>query len=250
MWGKREIRTEIRIHADASQAWRQLTDFENYARWNPFIRRIEGELRPGARLRVQIEPETGICLNYHPEVIRCEPERELRWRSRLLVPGLLDREHSFVFEQLDCGWVKFVHRDRFSGLLPMLLGEWLEGQIRPGFERMNRALKSEPNRWRTWRSARLTGPTRWRASPDPQGALTRPSFKDSQLSGATRVAAGVAHAPLVATQILPYRIPTRNGDAEAVAGVKRRYTPWARLPAGGRRSRPAGRPECSAARKR
>lgn len=141
MFGKRQIRTEIRIHASAAQVWKELTDFENYPRWNPFIRRVEGEARPGARLRVQLEPETGISMSCRPQVVRCEPERELCWRGRFLFSGLLDREHWFTIEKLDSGWVRFAQHDTFSGLLPFLLGDWLEGQIRPGFERMNRALK-------------------------------------------------------------------------------------------------------------
>ena len=141
MLGKREIRTEIRIHASAAQVWKQLTDFGNYPRWNPFIRRVEGEARTGGRLRVHLEPETGISISCRPEVVRCELERELCWRGRFLFSGLLDRRHSFTIEPLDSDWVRFVQHDTFSGFLSLLIGEWLEGQIRPGFERMNRALK-------------------------------------------------------------------------------------------------------------
>ena len=46
----KEIHTEIEIHAPAERVWQVLTDFAAYPQWNSFIRRVEGEIRAGARL--------------------------------------------------------------------------------------------------------------------------------------------------------------------------------------------------------
>ncbi|MBI2494818.1 MAG: SRPBCC domain-containing protein [Candidatus Rokubacteria bacterium] len=83
-----------------------LTDFPAYPAWNPFIRRIAGAARPGARLAVHIQPAGGRGMTFRPTVLVAEPDRELRWRGRLLVPGLLDGEHAFVIEPRGDGGVR------------------------------------------------------------------------------------------------------------------------------------------------
>jgi uncharacterized protein YndB with AHSA1/START domain len=50
----RELRREIVIDAPPERVWAAVTDFAAYPEWNPFIRRISGELREGARLEVRI----------------------------------------------------------------------------------------------------------------------------------------------------------------------------------------------------
>lgn len=134
--------TDIEIAAPAARVWRHLTDFAGYPRWNPFIRRAAGTLRPGARLRVYIQPPGGRGMEFRPTVLACEPERELRWRGRLFVPGLFDGEHRFSIEPLTEGRVRFVHRECFSGVLVPLLWRTLDRDTRLGFEAMNAVLKA------------------------------------------------------------------------------------------------------------
>ena len=39
-------------------------------------------------------------MTFRPEVLRCEPGRELRWLGHFLVPGLFDGEHAHLLEGL------------------------------------------------------------------------------------------------------------------------------------------------------
>jgi hypothetical protein len=137
----KEVYTEIEIHAPAERVWRVLTDFATYPEWNPFVRRVEGEVEVGARLHVSIEPPGGRGMSFRPTVLVADPDRELRWLGLLWVPGLFDGEHSFVIEPLGGGRVRFIQRERFGGLLVPLLAKMLDGETRRGFEEMNRALK-------------------------------------------------------------------------------------------------------------
>lgn len=138
----REIREDLLIHASAGTVWRLLTDFAQFPLWNPFIREASGEVREGARLRVRIEPPGGWGMTFRPTVLRVVPRRELRWRGRLLVPGLFDGEHIFEIEPEEQG-VRFVQREQFSGLLVPLLWSSLDTHTRQGFREMNVALKEK-----------------------------------------------------------------------------------------------------------
>ena len=137
----KEIHTEIEINASAEKVWQVLTDFPAYPEWNPFVRRLEGEVIVGAHLQVYVQPAGGKGVSFRPTVLVAEPNRELRWLGRLWLPGLFDGEHSFVIEPLEEHRVRFVHRERFNGLLVPLLSKMLDGETRRGFEEMNRALK-------------------------------------------------------------------------------------------------------------
>ncbi len=137
----RELRREIEIDAPPESVWAVLSDFAAYSEWNPFIRRIGGELREGARLEVRIEPPGARATTFKPTVRAVETNRELRWLGRLLLPGVVDGEHSLRIEPLDGGRSRFVQSERFTGLLVGLAGGTL-AKTEAGFEQMNTALKA------------------------------------------------------------------------------------------------------------
>lgn len=137
-----EIRTEIAIAAPARRVWAELVDFAGHPDWNPFIRAIAGVPRVGERLRVSVQPEGGKAMSFRPTVLVAAPEQELRWRGRLLVPGLFDGEHYFRIEATGPDSSRLVHGEEFSGLLLGLAKASLEQGTRAGFEAMNRALKA------------------------------------------------------------------------------------------------------------
>lgn len=136
------IETEILISAPTARVWAVLLDFERHAEWNPFVRAIVGEARPGARLSLAVQPPGGRIMRFRPRVLRVEANRELRWLGQLLFPGLLDGEHYFCLEDLDDAGTRLVHGERFSGVLLALLRASLAEPTRKGFEAMNQALKA------------------------------------------------------------------------------------------------------------
>ena len=136
----REIRREIEIEASVPDVWAVLTDFGSYSEWNPFVPNIEGDLAEGARLRVRIEPPGGRGLMIKPTVLLVEPEREIRWIGRLLLPGIFDGEHRLRLDPIDERRSRFTQSERFSGLIVGAFGGLLD-RTTFGFERMNAALK-------------------------------------------------------------------------------------------------------------
>ena len=137
----RELRRAIDIDAPPEAVWAVLADSASYPEWNPFIVQLNGELRVGARLDVRIKPPGGRAVPLKPTVLAVEPERELRWRGRLLLPGLFDGEHRFQVEPLGDTRARFVQSERFTGILVRPLAKALDRTER-GFDEMNAALKA------------------------------------------------------------------------------------------------------------
>lgn len=137
-----KLLTEIEIEASPARIWSILTDFEGYPDWNPFIRRVSGTPAAGARISVTVRPPGGRPISFRPVVLRCVDNRELSWRGRLPVPGLLAGERVFRIEPLAPGHSRFVHAEYFSGILAVALKWRFEGRVRAGFLEMNQALKS------------------------------------------------------------------------------------------------------------
>jgi len=138
----KQLSNEIIINSSAERIWRLITDFEDFPRWNPFIRRATGEIKTGAKLELFIQPSGTKGMTFRPTVLKVDPNHVLRWLGRLYLPWLFDGEHSLVIETLSESSVKFIQREKFSGLLVPLTHGLLRDTQR-GFEEMNRALKQQ-----------------------------------------------------------------------------------------------------------
>jgi hypothetical protein len=138
----KDICTEIEIEATAERVWELLTDFASFPNWNPFLRRASGDLIPGAKLEVRIQPSGARGMTFRPTVLKVEPNRELRWLGHLIMPGLFDGEHFFIIDKLNENRVRFTQRELFTGLFVPLLARSLDKDTRRGFEEMNLAIKT------------------------------------------------------------------------------------------------------------
>ncbi|MFN7936318.1 MAG: SRPBCC domain-containing protein [Bryobacteraceae bacterium] len=137
-----EIRTEIDIAAPASRVWTVLTDFPRHPEWNPFVRSITGSPQAGSRLTVSIQPPGGRGMTFKPVVLEAKPNCALRWRGRFLFPGIFDGEHYFEIKEFDSTRVRFIHGEKFSGILVSMAKSSLDNATRAGFIAMNKALKA------------------------------------------------------------------------------------------------------------
>jgi hypothetical protein len=137
-----ELASGIVIRADPGRIWAILMDLPQYPVWNPFIRQIRGTLAPGERITASLLPAGRAGMTIRPVIIRVEPERELRWRGSLIVPGLFDGEHVFGILPRGDGTCLFTQHEYFSGLLLPLFEHLMMAGTARGFQEMNRALKA------------------------------------------------------------------------------------------------------------
>ena len=137
------IDTQIEINASTERVWSILMDFPGHARWNPFVRSIEGAPTVGESLNLFIQPPGSGGMRFRPTVLTVEPKREFRWKGRLLMPGLFDGEHFFTLEPKSDNRLIFRHGEVFSGLLVPFFRRSLDGATKHGFIAMNEALKRE-----------------------------------------------------------------------------------------------------------
>lgn len=137
----KEVHTEIAIAADKQRVWSVLANFAGYSDWNPFLRSVAATPRIGApvALTVVIGRRT---LHLDAAMLRYTPEREVRWAGPISrLRGIVFRgEHYFIIEEAPSG-VRFVHGERFDGLVIPLMRGWIDRNLAPAYEAMNVALK-------------------------------------------------------------------------------------------------------------
>ncbi len=137
----KEIRTEIEINSSPSVAWKVLTDFTSFPQWNPVITRIDGEARIGEKLRISVRTSKGKLRIYAPTITKLEENHELRWKGKSFLPGLLDGERIFTFDQGAKDNIRLVHSELFSGLGSLISGNSLFKDIEISLNQMNIAFK-------------------------------------------------------------------------------------------------------------
>ncbi len=136
----KRIKTEIVINTSREKLWVLLTNFNDYPRWNPFIRSIEGQLKQGERLtnRLQNGEKTMV---FKPVVQELVPFHSFSWLGSLWVKGLFDGRHYFCIEEIAPNQVKLIHGEDFSGILSTAILKKIGESTRNNFVAMNQALK-------------------------------------------------------------------------------------------------------------
>jgi hypothetical protein len=136
-----EVTASTEIAAPAATVWKILTELDQFASWNPFIRVAHGDLRPGGTVHVRVQTGLGIPMRFTAKVLDFSTGRELHWIGKVGSRFLARGEHWFELVPLGPDRVTFHQRERFSGIVPRLGRKLLEREARHGFEIMNNALR-------------------------------------------------------------------------------------------------------------
>lgn len=133
---KKSITTEIIINAKASDVWNVLMDFENYPKWNPFVKEISGDPMVGKKIKISLPG-----MKFNPVVKENRTNELFQWKGKFLVQGVFDGRHSFRLVDNGDQTTTFIHSEDFSGLLVSLMSKKLDNETVPYFKQMNEALK-------------------------------------------------------------------------------------------------------------
>jgi len=134
------IATEVEIDAPPASVWRVLVDLPAYHSWNPFIVEASGTVAAGSTLSLRMALPGRDPMAISPRLLVVDPERELRWKGQLLVPGLFDGEHVFELSPLANSRTRVAHWEKFRGLLlPIAKGMVYDATVE-SFHALNAAL--------------------------------------------------------------------------------------------------------------
>jgi hypothetical protein len=139
----KEIKTEIEIMASPELAWQVLTDFQNFAKWNPIIIQIKGEPKVGTKVEIHLRIKGGRTRIYKPTITKVEPNHELRWFGKSFFPGIFDGERIFTIKPIGTNNMRFFHNQIFSGLGTYLPLNRLEADVTQTLNEMNVAFKKQ-----------------------------------------------------------------------------------------------------------
>ena len=134
------IATAVEIDAPPERVWSVLVDLPAYGEWNPFIVEASGTVAVGETLSLRMALPGRDPMTIEPRLLAVEPERELRWKGRLLVPGLFDGEHVFELTPLAGGRTRVDHWERFGGLLLPIARPMVYQDTVRAFHALNEAL--------------------------------------------------------------------------------------------------------------
>ncbi len=137
----KEIKSEILINATPEKVWTILTKFEDYPKWNPFIKSITGNVAVGNKITARLEPPEANGMTFKPKVLVFDANNEFRWIGHLIFPGLFDGEHKFELIDNGNGTTTFKQSEKFAGILVPFFKKMLDNNTKKGFEEMNKKLK-------------------------------------------------------------------------------------------------------------
>ena len=137
--GKKHISTDITINAPAEAVWAELTNFPKYPEWNPFIKKVGGEIKKGGTIEVTFHTKGSDPMVFTPTILVNDANSLFQWEGRLLMPGIFTGRHTFKLEKIDAKKTRLVQKEDFSGILVPFFN--FDSTIE-GFTLMNEALKS------------------------------------------------------------------------------------------------------------
>ncbi len=142
----RYFRNAVVVEAPRPAIWSLLTDVERYGEWNPYVTAGRGSAREGSTVELTFEPSGEEPRTQKAEILILKPRRKLEWRTRQLVPGVLDHEQIFRVLPLGEDRYRVVQESRIEGVLAPLADVDAE---RAGLVAMLNALAERASRYQS-----------------------------------------------------------------------------------------------------
>lgn len=141
-----DIQAQTPIAASAEAAWSVLADTASYPHWNPFVHRLEGELREGSRVATELHLEGRKPQHMRPTIVEVVDGRAFEWLGGFVVRGVFDGRHRFELRPTGPSSCELFHTERLSGLLVPLFRTMLTTTTPAAFVALNDAFKHRVER--------------------------------------------------------------------------------------------------------
>lgn len=135
------ISTRVIIESRLEKVWDVFNNLEEYHEWNPYIRKIDGELYVGSKLKILLNSPDSQLKTIKPVVQKLLIYNELSWLYKSIIPGIIMRKHTFQFQKIDDETTMFVNEERLSGIIIPMTYTGINSKLRQRFESMNIAFK-------------------------------------------------------------------------------------------------------------
>lgn len=133
------VNAGVLIDRPPADVWKVISDGAAYSDWNPFITRVDGDFREGAKIRIVLGAGTDSMV-LRPTVLFVRPDRDLCWRGSVWVRGVFDGTHCIRLTAVANG-THLEQTETFSGLLAGRLTKDVIQDTQREFQSMNTALK-------------------------------------------------------------------------------------------------------------
>jgi len=129
------------IDAPMEKAWKVLAATDAYGSWNPFVKRIDGQLVPGERIEVELQLEGRKLQKMKPRLVSVDQGTSFEWLGQFGPRGVLDGRHRFELRPVAGGRCELVQSEVLSGALVPLFKKMLTGPTPDAFVELNEAFK-------------------------------------------------------------------------------------------------------------
>ena len=113
----RSYRDAVVVDAPRAAIWSLLTEFDRYHDWNPYITEARGTATAGSTIELGFRTGSAEVETRSAKVLIVRPRRKLEWETRVVAPGLLDREQVFRVLPMRSGRWLVVQEVRLEGVL-------------------------------------------------------------------------------------------------------------------------------------
>jgi len=129
------------IAAPVERAWSVLSDTDAYGSWNPFVKRLDGQLAPGEKIEVSLALAGRKPQKMKPRIVGYEPGRSFEWLGQVGPRAVFDGRHRFELRPVDEGRCELVQSEVLSGVLVPFFKRMLTGPTPDAFVALNEAFK-------------------------------------------------------------------------------------------------------------
>ena len=152
---QRAVEHRTGVKAPAELVWEVISDFATWKDWNPVHPRMEGEMRIGTTLTVDLVLGEGPATTLQPVVQDWVPYEQLHWRTKRL-RGFVTAIRYLEIENMGPQNSTFSNGELFMGPLVRWVSRDERRRLRAAYTRMGEAVRERAEA--IW-SQRLKSPT-------------------------------------------------------------------------------------------